>query len=253
MKAPRKKPQAAGGEGTSLERGLRVLLAVSDRGSVRVDSLVDQVGLPASTVYRYLRTLRELGLVEETEGWYQPGERLGKPGRAVSNGTLAWAAKPILRTLAADTGETALITVRAGMSALCVEQVESPRHMRMAFEIGQVLPLQAGAASRVLLAYAPPDVIERALASSLTAYTPSTPDAGKLRRQLENIRATGFATSRGEFIAGAFAVAVPVFHGDTVVAGLALAGPAGRCTHKWQVAARPALGEAARSLSSLLA
>ena len=239
------------GGGTSLERGLRVLLAVSDRGSVRVDALVGQLGLPASTVYRYLRTLRDLGLVEETDGWYRPGEHLGTT-RRVSNSTLASLAKPILRPLAAETGETALITARAGMAALCVEQVESPSHMRMAFEIGQVLPLQAGAASRVLLAYAPQDVIERALGGPLAVYTASTPDAVKLRRQLENIRATGFATSRGEFIPGAFAVAVPVFHGESVVAGLALAGPAARCTHEWQVLARPRLADAARSLSALL-
>ena len=122
----------------------------------------------------------------------------------------------------------------------------------MTFEIGQVLPLRAGAASRVLLAYAPQDVIERALGGPLAVYTPSTPDAEKLRRQLENIRATGFATSRGEFIPGAFAVAVPVFHGESMVAGLALAGPAARCTHKWQLLARPRLADAARSLSALL-
>jgi IclR family acetate operon transcriptional repressor len=191
--------------------------------------------------------------VEETDGWYRPGEHLGNARRTVSNSTLASLAKPILRSLAAESGETALMTVRAGMAALCVEQVESPSHMRMAFEIGQVLPLQAGAASRVLLAHAPHDVVERALDTPLHVYTPSTPDVPKLRRQLENIRATGFATSRGEFIAGAFAVAVPVFHGESVVAGLALAGPAARCTHKWQVVARPRLADAALSLSALLA
>ena len=110
-------PQGApsDGDGTSLERGLRVLLAVSDRGSVRVDSLVEQVGVPASTVYRYLRTLRDLGLVEETDGWYQPGERLGKHRtNRLQRHSAPRLAKPILRALAAETGETALITVRAG-------------------------------------------------------------------------------------------------------------------------------------------
>jgi DNA-binding IclR family transcriptional regulator len=244
------RPQTSGE--TSLERGLRVLLAVADRESVRVDALVEQVGLPASTVYRYLRSLRDLGLVEEADGWYRPGERLAHPDRAVSNATLASIAKPILRGLATETGETALVTVRAGMAALCVEQVESPKHIRMAFEIGQLLPLHAGAASRILLAYAPPDVIDRALDGPLTTYTSSTPDNQKLRRQLDGIRASGCATSRGEFIAGAFAVAVPVLHGDSVVAGLALAGPGTRCTHRWQVSARPALAAAARTLGEQL-
>jgi DNA-binding IclR family transcriptional regulator len=161
-------------------------------------------------------------------------------------------AKSILAGLAQETGETALITVRAGMSALCVEQVESPHRMRMAFEVGQVLPLAAGAGSRILLAYAPEEVIESVLSHPLTAYTSSTPDASKLRRQLENIRATEVAISRGEFIDGAFAVAVPIFHQDSVIAGMTLAGPAARCTHQWQVMARPVLSEAARKLSELL-
>ena len=239
-------------DGTSLERGLRVLLAIFDRESVRVDALVEQVGMPVSTVYRYLRPLRELALVEEIDGHYRPGPRLFSSTREVSNFVLAQMAKPVLAGLALETGETALLTVRAGMSALCVEQVDSPHHMRMAFEIGQVLPLAAGAGSRVLLAYAPDDVVEAALAGPLTAYTPSTPDAPKLRRQLENIRATGIATSRGEFIDGAFAVAMPVLHRGSVIAGLTLAGPATRCTHRWQVTARPALSQAAETLGELL-
>ncbi len=252
MATARSNGRSRAGEESSLERGLRVLLAVADREAVRVDALVEQVGLPASTVYRYLRSLRDLGLVEETDGWYRPGDRLAHPDRAVANVTLASIAKPMLRELAAETGETALVTVRAGMAALCVEQAESPKHMRMAFEIGQLLPLHAGAASRILLAYAPPEVIDRALPEPLTTYTASTPDADKLRRQLDGIRATGCATSRGEFIAGAFAVAVPVFVDGSMVAGLALAGPATRCTHRWQVTARPALAAAARTLSEQL-
>jgi DNA-binding IclR family transcriptional regulator len=138
------------------------------------------------------------------------------------------------------------------MAALCIEQVQSPKHIRMAFEIGQMLPLHAGAASRVLLAYTPPEVIERALTTELATYTASTPDVSKLRRQLDGIHATGTATSRSEFIAGAFAVAVPVFHGEAVVAAPALAGPATRCTHRWQLAARPALAAASRKLSDQL-
>jgi DNA-binding IclR family transcriptional regulator len=154
--------------------------------------------------------------------------------------------------LARDSGETALLTIRVGMSVMCLAQVESANPVRMAFEVGQVLPLQAGAASRVLLAYAPANVVEAVLAGCLLTYTANTPDLKKLRRQLESIRALGFATSRGEFIAGAFAVAVPLFHGDSVIAGLALAGPANRCSHQWQVAARPLLVEAGLDLSSRL-
>ena len=237
---------------SSFERGLRVLIAICERDRVRVEDLVSQLGLPASTVYRYLRPLRELGLVKESDGYYRVGSRLAGDGRGVSNETLSLLARPLLTELARDTGETALLTIRIGSHALCLDQVQSPHPVRMAFEVGQVLPLQAGAASRVLLAYAPDEVVERILGEELPAHTPATPDTRKLRRQLESTRTLGYTASRAEFIPGAYAIAVPVFHGDEVVAGLCLAGPANRCTHDWQLTARPLLIDAGRRLSEQL-
>lgn len=245
-------PARARTEASSLERGLRVLLAIADGGQVRVGDLCERLDMPTSTMYRYLRPLRELGLVAEDHGRYRLGERLLMRNRAVPNDLLALIARPLLERLARETGETALVTVRVGLSAMCLAQVESSNPVRMAFEVGQLLPLQAGAASRILLAHAPAAVVDEALNGELPVHTPATPDAKKLRRQLESTRALGFATSRGEFIPGAFAVAVPVVHGDEVVAGLALAGPANRCTHAWQVRARPLLTDAGRELAGLL-
>lgn len=247
MSPARKRPRAS-----SFERGLGVLIAICDRDPVRVEDLVTQLGLPASTVYRYLRPLRDLDLVTESDGYYRVGDRLAGNGRAVSNETLALLARPILAELARDTGETALVTIRVGNHALCLAQVQSPHPVRMAFEIGQVLPLEAGAGSRVLLAHAPPEAVERVLGRDLPKHTQATPDGRKLRRQLESTRALGYTTSRGEFIPGAFAIAVPVFHGDEVIAGITVAGPANRCTHDWQVTARPLLIAAGRRLSDQL-
>ncbi len=237
---------------SSFERGLRVLIAICDREQVRVEDLVNQLGLPASTVYRYLRPLRDLDLVAESDGHYRVGSRLAANGGAVSNETLALMARVILAELARETGETALLTVRIGSHALCIAQVQSPYPVRMAFEIGQVLPLPAGAASRVLLAYAPADVVDRVLSGDLPSHTPATPDIRKLRRQLESTRTLGYTTSRAEFIPGAFAIAVPVFHAGEAIAGLCLAGPANRCTHDWQLAARPLLTAAGHRLSEQL-
>jgi IclR family acetate operon transcriptional repressor len=238
-------------EARSLERGLTVLLAVSDRAPVSVDQLVRHLGIPASTLYRYLRPLRDLGIVAESGGMYRVGDRL-QSNHGVPTDVLSYLVTPALRALAHESRETALLTVRMGMSALCVAQVESPNHIRMAFEVGQVLPLQAGAGSRVLLAYAPPEVIAAAVAGPLPSYTAATPDGDKLLRQLDSIRALGFATSRGEFIPGAFAIAVPVFQNGSAVAGLVIAGPANRCTHVWQKRARPLLLETGQELSTSL-
>jgi DNA-binding IclR family transcriptional regulator len=237
---------------SSFERGLRVLIAICEREQVRVEDLVNQLGLPTSTVYRYLRPLRDLDLVAELDGYYRVGGRLATNGNGVSNETLALMARPILADLARETGETALITVRIASQALCIAQVQSPHPVRMAFDIGQVLPLQAGAASRVLLAHAPAEIVDRVIGGELPAHTPATPDVRKLRRQLESTRTLGYTTSRAEFIPGTFAIAVPVFQGSEAIAGLCLAGPANRCTHDWQLAARPLLTAAGHRLSQQL-
>lgn len=238
----------------SLARGLRVLLAVADRRAVRVETLAKELGMPLSTVYRYMRVLREFRLVAEHEGVYTPGQRLVTLGSAddFSREALGHLARPVLRSLVERTGETALLTARVGRVALCLEQVESFQQMRMAFEVGQVLPLHAGAASRVLLAHAPPDVVEDVIASNLARFTANTPDPGKLRRQLDSIRATGFATSRAEFVNGALAIATSVFRGQTFVCALTVAGPELRCGRTWQVAAKEALHDAAAQFGRLL-
>lgn len=238
---------------SSFARGLRVMLTVIEGEAIRVDRLAERLELPVSTVYRYLRTLRELDIVDERDGAYGIGARLAPAQRAgLAHDAMGRVAQPLLQELADGTGETALLAVRVGRVALCIAQVPSHRPIRMTFELGQSLPLHAGATSRALLAHAPPEVVERVLAGDLPSHTRDTPDRSKLQRQIANTRATGFATSRGELVEGAFAVAVPVFVGDAVVAALALAGPATRCTPAWQRAARPALADAGERFGRLL-
>src|SRR5262249_59090182 len=121
---------------------------------------------PLSTVHRYLRALRSPGFVEDSDGTYCAGPRLGRPGSAGALPTptdLRRLARPTLERLGAETSETAILSIRSGWHALCLDQVESQHAVNLAFKIGQELPLHAGAGSRVLLAYAPADVVSEVL------------------------------------------------------------------------------------------
>jgi DNA-binding IclR family transcriptional regulator len=197
-----------------------------------------------STTYRYLRDLRLAGVVAEERGQYRPALRLG-------GGGLRSLARPALEELAAATGETALIAIRSGTHALCLDQVESRHGTRMAFRVGQRIPLHAGAASRVLLAYAPPAVLAEVLAH-LDAITPATPDADALPRRLATIRATGLVTSRSELVPGAIAIAAPVLQDGACVCSIALAGPDRRGGAAWQRRAKDLLIDARGDLERLL-
>jgi DNA-binding IclR family transcriptional regulator len=237
---------------TSAARALRVLALVLDRPEIRADALAAEVGIPVSTVYRYLRDLREAGFVSELDGAYRPGPRLDDDELVeTSRATLRRLARPPLERLAAGAGETALIAVRTHTYALCLDQVESHHPMRMAFRIGQALPLYAGAASRVLLAYAPAEMVQ-AVIKDAGPLTPATPRAEDLPRRLRAIRASGVATSRSEFVPGAIAIAVPVLSRGACACSLALAAPEQRAGAAWQRRAKELLGQARRELEALI-
>ena len=236
---------------SSLTRGLRVLMTVIDEGAIRADVVAQLLGLPISTVYRYMRTLRDLELVEENDGMYSAGPKLGAR-RGPSRRQLAAMARPFLVHLQGRTGETADLIVREGLHAVCIEQVESHHVVRIAFRQGEPLPLYAGAGQRALLAFAPPAVLDRVLEAGMPEFTPATPSPDGLREALEQVRRSKIAISHGEYIPDTVSLATPVFAGESVIASLCVAGPPSRCGKTWIRTTEVALRDAARRLSNSL-
>lgn len=210
----------------SFARGLEVLGALADNGPMRADAIAAYADMPLSTVYRYMRSLVAHGFVEAREGTYAPGERLAQMAR-----TSGWSDQvltlgtPVLRELAAATGESAVLTTRVGRSALVIDHVESAHAIRLSFQRGALLPLYAGASAKVLLAYAPRAVLADIIAEGLRPFTPRTPNERRLRQQLADIRADGHSVTHGEADEHAVGIGVPVFRGAAVACGLSVAGP----------------------------
>lgn len=248
----RSDPERRPADDTSFSRGLHVLLSIVDRRAMRADALAAELDLPLSTIYRYLQTLRHLGLVAQHDGNYTVGHRLRPPGASLPHDVLVPIARPSLTELADKTRETAVLAVRVGGQALCLDQVESSHTIRIAFRIGQLLPLHAGAASKVLLAHAPTELVEEILAADLVTFTAATPSAAELRLELERIRARRSATSRGELVPDAVAIGVPVFQGESIVCSLTVAGPSSRCDAQWVRRTTTLLDESGTALSRAL-
>ncbi|RBY76833.1 IclR family transcriptional regulator [Geodermatophilus sp. TF02-6] len=245
--------QGADTSGASFLRGLSVLITVAESGEARADSIATELGIPLSTVYRYLRTLRELDLVEERDRSYVPGWRLLElAGLDATRTRLVELGHSVLREISQATGETAVLTVRAGTRALCLRQVESHHPMRMAFRLGQLLPLYAGAGQRMLLAYAPAAVVQRVFEQPQWQTTDRTLPPAAILRELEQIRRSGYLVTHGELSEGAVAVAIPVFAGGEVVCSLTVAGPEIRCGPAWLSQARASLAAAGRRLAEVL-
>lgn len=248
------RPDESDSSTRSFDRGLRVLISVAEAGEIRADELAEEVGLPLSTVYRYLRSLRELNLVEQQEGSYLPGWRLlDLAGQHLTLTRLVEVGQAHLDELREGTGETAVLTVRVGLRAMCLRQAESHHGLRYAFRINQLLPLYAGAGQRMLLAHTPAPVVEQVLSQPLRRFTTRTPDRQQVEAGLDRTRHDGYAVSYGELNDGAVAVATPVIANGEIACSLTVAGPKVRCTARWQKAARVALLDASQLLAEALA
>lgn len=250
----RDRPPEEAAEDSSFARGLRLLLTVADRGEISADDLAKLLGMPLSTAYRYLRTLTEFGFVDRAAGEYRLGPRLvvGTSGSNVPSEQLIRLSDPVLHMLVDETGETALIMRRVGLSAMCLHQVESNKGMRVVMDTEALTPLYAGAMSRILLAFAPADIVKEVADHDIDPITSNTPSREALRGMLDEVRSGGIAVSEGELIPGSVTVAVPIVRRDGIVGALAVTGPEARCGISWRSSVRKLLPDAAATLVAAL-
>jgi DNA-binding IclR family transcriptional regulator len=252
MTTARDRPPEEAAEDTSFARGLRVLLTIADRGEIRADELGTLLETPASTIYRYLRTLTEFGFAERNGSVYRLGPRLHIGGGAnVTSAELIRCADPVLQSLAAETGETAVISRRIGLAAVCLHEVASDQPLRVELGVGTTSPLDAGAISRVLLAYAPDDIQSEFLAARRTL--PGGQPRKELRKELAGIANAGIARTTDDPVDDAVVIAVPVMRDDGIVAAVGVIGPESRCGLAWRTRASRLLPEAARAIAAALA
>ena len=247
----RDRPPEEAAEDTSFARGLRVLLTIADRGEIRADELSTLLDTPISTIYRYLRTLAGFGFVDRQGSAYRLGPRLiiGS-GANVTAEELKRTSEPVLQLLAEETGETAVIVRRIGLSAVCLHEVPSRQPLRVSIPPDTALGLDSSALGRALLAFAPPQIFDEVVASD--PRSPGAPSEERLRAELAEIVTSGVARSVGEGISSSVAIAAPIFREDGIVAAIGVIGPESRCGLAWRTRVARLLPGAASSIVGAL-
>ncbi len=193
-----------------------------------------RLGVPKSTLHRFLLSLETHGVLrrDPLDRRWRLGYRPLVWGRLAAHSSLCRIARPVMEKLAAETGETVLLTVYENFEVVCLEKVDSAHAVRLAMEIGTRRPPHAGASSKILMAYLPETEIEAIIARGLPRLCTNTiTDPVELRAELAQIRVRGYAVSREETDAGAWGVATPIWgpRGE-VIAALGIAGPIFRLT-----------------------
>jgi DNA-binding IclR family transcriptional regulator len=239
----------------SVARAIALLdaLAASETG-LGVNELARRIGVNASTASRLLATLEDGQLVERSPGGpFRLGLKLvALSDRVLGQLDVRQRARPILARLAAETGETATLSVPGGGEAITVDFVPSGSSVVSMARVGRPSVPHATATGKVMLAF---DTAGSAgAAGPLTAYTERTitdPDA--LAVELAAVRERGYAEAVGEREPDLGAVAAPVFgRGGQLTAILGIQGPASRLPAATRKALRAPLLQAAAELSGLL-
>lgn len=222
-----------------LDKAVLVLEALGG-SPLTLAELTATTGLPRATAYRLATALEAHRLVARyDDGRFGLGGKLAELSRGgVGVSDLAPAAVARLRDI---TGESAQVYVRQGDQRVCVAAAERPTGLRDSVPVGSVLPLTAGSAAQVLLAWS----IDGQRLELL-------PGAAFSARDLASVRRRGWAESVGERESGVASVSAPVLVGDQIVAAISVSGPIDRLGRAPGGRFAAAVQAAAASLSAVL-
>lgn len=237
-----------------LDRSVAILDAIQ-HGSAGLASIVRATGLSKTTAHRLIASLEAHGLIAFVGG---RGYRLGPyllrlAAASLHEMPLVAVARPALERLAASTGESSQLWVASIDGRVCVDTVQSQSELRAIVAVGTELPITAGSAGKVFMAWAPSDAARGHMIERASSLTPDTPTGEALERDLSSARQRGWAFSSGEREPGVGSVSAPILgaYGE-VIAVISVAGPSTRINKIGARRYAPAVLEAARDIERAL-
>ncbi|MFP7674431.1 HTH-type transcriptional regulator BhcR [Marivita sp. S0852] len=218
----------------SLDRAMHVFGYLSEHQGKALSSLSKELNEAPATLYRILVTLETHGLVEfdpVDQVWHIGAQAFTIGTKFLRRTSLIERARPVMRKLMEDTGETANLGTERDGQVLFLSQVETHASIRAFFPPGTLSDMHASGIGKALMAEMDSDRLDRLLSDRpLTAFTDNTvTDADALRQELATIRRNGLSIDREERNEGMRCIAAPVFDANNeAVAGISVSGPTNR-------------------------
>lgn len=188
-------------------------LLSKSRQPLNITEISNALGINRSTVFNILYSLKDLGVLDHSNGRFFFGLKLYILGRAAGeNSQLIKIIHPYLEQLSRKTHLSAFLGMRSGLKAVILDRSDSPFDLRISAQVGTRIPLLAGASGKVFLAQLSDEEVDDILSKEgLKRFTRfSCTSKKKYKGMIRKVRTDGIALDKEEYVEGLHALAVPI-------------------------------------------
>jgi DNA-binding IclR family transcriptional regulator len=191
--------------------------------------------LPKSSVFRILRTLEIAGYLQRVEGdrFVLTPSAATMPSQMVSH--VVEIARPLMKQLGQEFRETISLAFLFENHIEVIAVIDSVHRVQMGNSVGCLIPPHASSLGKCLTAFQTVERGEKLIrAFSLVRFTPNTiVDEVAFQKELELVRARGYATDLEESALGGCCVSAPILDGDdAAIAAISISMPKMRFTNQ---------------------
>jgi len=206
----------------------------------RVSDICLKTGMNRSTVFRFLNSLNEIGIVEkQPNGAYKLGIKLFELGIKVDiNHSLANRAQYTLHRLADSVQESAHMVIRDKVEVLYILKEESSHSIQISSSVASKLPMYCTGVGKSILSFMGDDYMSVYYKyQKLKKMTENTiTSARTLDLERKSIRETFISIDNEEFAKHLYCVSTPVFDSNSnPIAAISVSGLKDRMIHKKKI------------------
>lgn len=218
-----------------IENAFAVLETLFEQGEMGIRELGKTLGLPKTTIFRILKTLASLNIVEQNGSeQYKLGLALSHYGTRVNQSlNIVSVSTPFMKELARELGETTNLGILYEHQILMVHS-EFGEPYTLQLILKPVSPLYCSSIGKLFLAELDADSRARYFAQELSKRTiNSIVTREGFEVEMKDILANGIAHDREEYEYGLSCVSAPIFDADgRIAAAFSVSGPTTRLAYK---------------------
>ncbi len=217
----------------NIARALKIIeYLAKDKQEASITEISDDFKYPKNSVFRILNTLQYYGYVEEHNRKYKATPRLLYLGYAgMRNNGITENSIDIMHAIRDELNETVMLGTLLGNEVVIIEQLPSFQYIKFTTEIGHRVNIHTSAPGKSISAFLPEheknDLISHI---TFTRYTNGTiPSQSAMMKELEKVKASGYAVDNGEEVPEVHCVGAPIFdYRNYPIASVWVSGPAFR-------------------------